>query len=144
MNNSIAMLFGQSVVTSHVIESAVIDPDRNGGNGSFIIGLASGYKIVIEDAGQDCCESRYLHSSDDVSSLVGEALVSIRVDSVGCVDASGEDHEVVFLKVSTNKDSITLETHNEHNGYYGGFSIRATVYDSTGKQLGRHDFDTYE
>lgn len=142
MNNFIATLFDQSVVSSHIIESAVIDPDGNCGNGSFVLGLASGFKIVIDDAGQSCCESRYLHTSDDVSSLVGEALVSIRVDSVGCIDGSGEDHEVAFLKVSTNRDSVTLETHVEHNGYYGGFSVRATVYDSTGKRVGQYDLDT--
>jgi hypothetical protein len=47
MNNSIAMLLGQSVVSTHVIESEVIDPDGNAGNGSFTLGLASGFKIVI-------------------------------------------------------------------------------------------------
>jgi hypothetical protein len=142
MNNSIASLFGQSVVSTHVIESAVIDPDGNAGNGSLILGLASGFKIVIVDTAQSCCEHRYLHSSDDVGSLVGESLVSIRVDSVDCIDDSGDEHEVVFLKVSTNRDSITLETHNEHNGYYGGFCIRATVYDETGKLVGLYDLDT--
>lgn len=142
MNNSIANLFDHSVVISHIIESAVIDPDGNCGNGSFVLRLASGFKIVIVDAGQSCCEHRHLHTSDVVSSLVGETLVSIRVDSVGCIDDSGEDHEVAFLKVSTNRDSITLETHVEHNGYYGGFCLRATVYDPSGKYVGQHDLDT--
>lgn len=142
MNNSIANLFDHSVVISHIIESAVIDPDGNCGNGSFVLRLASGFKIVIVDAGQSCCEHRHLHTSDVVSSLVGETLVSIRVDSVGCIDDAGEDHEVAFLKVSTNRDSITLETHVEHNGYYGGFCLRATVYDPSGKYVGQHDLDT--
>jgi hypothetical protein len=64
------------------------------------------------------------------------------VVEVGCIDDSGEDHELAFLKVSTNKDCITLETHNENNGYYGGFGIRATVFDETGKFVGQYDIET--
>jgi hypothetical protein len=142
MSKSIAALFNQSVLSRHIITSAIIDPDGNNGNGVFILELASGYKIFIEDSGQSCCESRYLHSSDDLSALVGEALVSIKVSEVECRDDRGDDHEVVFLKVTTDKDSITVETHNEHNGYYGGFTIRATVVDPSGYSAGTFDFDT--
>jgi hypothetical protein len=32
-------------------------------------------------------------------------------------------HEVQFLIVDTDRGSFTCETHNEHNGYYGGFLV---------------------
>jgi hypothetical protein len=32
-------------------------------------------------------------------------------------------HEVQFLRVSTDAGTIVCETHNEHNGYYGGFNV---------------------
>lgn len=143
MSNCVATLFDQFFATSHTIHSAVIDPDGNDGNGSFILILASGHKIVIEDSGQCCCEQRYLHTSDDLDDLVGDKLVSIQVDGVKCLDESGEEHEVAFLKVSTNRDSVVIETHNEHNGYYGGFSLKASVTDPLGNWLGSIDLDTW-
>lgn len=36
-------------------------------------------------------------------------------------------HEVQFLVVHTDKGDLTMSSHNEHNGYYGGFSIEARV-----------------
>jgi hypothetical protein len=32
-------------------------------------------------------------------------------------------HEVQFLIVDTDKGSFTCESHNVHNGYYGGFLV---------------------
>jgi len=142
MSYSIATLFDQSILSDHVIDSAIIDPDANGESGRFIMVLSSGFKIIIEDAGQDCCESRYLHTSDDLMSLVGETLVSIRISEVEYRCDRGEDHEVAFLTVSTKRDSVVVETHNEHNGYYGGFSVRATVIDPSGHQVGKFHLDT--
>ena len=42
-------------------------------------------------------------------------------------DEYGNVHEVQFLVVTTSKGAFTIETHNEHNGYYGGFFIEAEV-----------------
>ena len=39
-------------------------------------------------------------------------------------DASGM-HEVQFLALVTSKGEVVFSSHNEHNGYYGGFSIAA-------------------
>ena len=33
------------------------------------------------------------------------------------------EHEVQFLEVTTSKGEFTMASHNEHNGYYGGFAI---------------------
>ena len=45
----------------------------------------------------------------------------------------GGVHEVQFLNIETSLGIITFETHNEHNGYYGGFYIKA-VYHETVKE----------
>jgi hypothetical protein len=41
----------------------------------------------------------------------------------------GEVHEQTFLKIRTNNGDATVVTHNEHNGYYGGFNISASWTD---------------
>ena len=37
----------------------------------------------------------------------------------------GDSHETMFVEIVTDGgDSVTLTTHNEHNGYYGGFWLQ--------------------
>lgn len=142
MSKSIATLFDQSVLSHNFITAAILDPDGNNDSGTLRLELASGHKILIEDAGQSCFESRYLHSSDDLTALVGEELISIKASEVEYRHDTGEEHEVVFLMVTTTMDSATIETHNEHSGYYGGFTIRATVIDPSGRLVGTFHLDT--
>ena len=91
------------------------------------IRFADGSRLCIWDGGQSCCESRYITCDDDLSGHEGGHLVSIDTDAPGA-QPDEEDHwgchEVQFVKVQTTKGSFTLCTHNEHNGYYGGFSLR--------------------
>ena len=79
-----------------------------------------GYNLQIADAGQDCCEWRYMRTDDDLNAFVGATLLGIEL-----VDAPNvaEDHEVQFLHVQTSDGRFTCSSHNEHNGYYGGFAI---------------------
>ena len=92
--------------------------------------LDSGKTIEIWDGGQSCCEHRHMSTDDDVQSLVGCKLDRIETKNGPAV--SEEDysncyvHEIVFVEVGTNKGFITLVNHNEHNGYYGGFSLTIT------------------
>lgn len=124
---------------SRVITEIFIDHGANGGNGALVIELASRCKIVVADHGQDCCENRYLTSSDDPKHLLGESLMRIRVvDAPSLPSTCGDVHEVQFLEVSTDRDTVILETHNEHNGYYGGFSLKANCFGSTGALITRH------
>jgi hypothetical protein len=51
-------------------------------------------------------------------------------------------HEVEFLEVLTDRDMVTFEAHNEHNGYYGGFWLKATVIDPSGKIAESHSLNT--
>lgn len=91
------------------------------------LGLDDGSTLVIEDAGQSCCERRYMTCDDALTGFDGAQLVDVEVrDAPNVADEYG-DHEVQFLVVKTSKGDITAETHNEHNGYYGGFAVRARL-----------------
>jgi hypothetical protein len=71
-----------------------------------------GTKVKFWDDGQSCCERRYMQTDDDLSYHEGS------IDGYG-------DHEVQFLEFKTSSGTFTMASHNEHNGYYGGFAIKA-------------------
>lgn len=84
--------------------------------------------IDFVDDGQSCCECRYLYSDDNLSASIGGTLLSAEL--VNAPPKEDDDtHEVRFLHVKTSKGVFTVEAHNEHNGYYGGFAVR--VHEST-------------
>ncbi len=85
----------------------------------------NGYRMALYDDGQSCCEHRYMHSDDDLQHHVGATLQGANIKSAPNVEDEYGEHEVAFLEVITSKGSFVVETHNEHNGYYGGFSICA-------------------
>jgi hypothetical protein len=83
-----------------------------------------GVTIVISDQGQSCCESRYMTCDDNPSDLIGQELRKIEVKSFDEINNDYDDcHEIAFLEIGTDQTSITFATHNEHNGYYGGFGL---------------------
>lgn len=89
--------------------------------------------IALFDNGQSCCESRYMSTDDEVSSLVGNILKHIEAKAGPSeTGKDGNEHDTCFVEVATNQGFITLVNHNEHNGYYGGFglSIKETVVQS--------------
>ena len=89
--------------------------------------FSDGSNIELFDDGQSCCESRYIQTDDDLAYYVGAQLLDVDIkEAPNEPDICGV-HEVQFLEVSTSKGSFTVANHNEHNGYYGGFSIRAAV-----------------
>jgi len=81
-------------------------------------------KIVLYDAGQSCCENRYMTTDDDLSYFKDCTFDSVELRDAPNIPDS-EEHEVQFLLVTTSKGVFTMETHNEHNGYYGGFLVVA-------------------
>lgn len=93
---------------------------------TLTIRFGDGTGLKLYDDGQDCCERRYMHTDDDFSEVVGGVLFGIEVrDAPDSEDEYGEVHEVQFLVVKTSKGECVVSTHNEHNGYYGGFRIVA-------------------
>lgn len=93
-----------------------------------------GIKIKISDCAQNCCEYRYMSTDDDVSFLNGKILTGIEEKEASqevynnhVCDEGDLDHncpDIVFLEIQTSEGSITFANYNEHNGYYGGFSLQ--------------------
>jgi hypothetical protein len=83
-----------------------------------------GKKIKVWDDGQSCCESRYMTTDDDIKFLVGKALTDIVVKYVESSEPNEyTEHEMAFLEFQTKDGQVVFCTHNEHNGYYGGFGL---------------------
>ena len=61
-------------------------------------------------------------SASIIGSLIGTRVVRI-VEKDGPELPCAEVHETRFVEIVTTKGSVTLTTHNEHNGYYGGFVL---------------------
>ena len=87
--------------------------------------------LELVDAGQSCCEKRYFKTEDDLSDLIGERLV--RIELVGAAGSStGVDEDDVldwtFLKITTDRQQVSITAYNSHNGYYAGFDITAVSW----------------
>ena len=83
-----------------------------------------GTKFRIFDHGQNCCERRYMTTDDNLGEFKNAVFLDALIkDGPTTDDEHGEPHEVQFLEIRTNKGSFVMTNHNEHNGYYGGFSI---------------------
>lgn len=94
------------------------DPDR------LYFEFEDGENMSLRDDGQSCCEHRYMTTDDDLPHYVGAELLGIEVaDGPDAEDEYGECHEQQFLRINTSKGVLVVVTHNEHNGYYGGFSL---------------------
>lgn len=84
--------------------------------------------LRLWDAGQSCCEHRYMSTNDDLAAFAGATLLDFELKSApDQQDRHGDCHEVQFLDVKTSLGVIQMASHNEHNGYYGGFSIVAST-----------------
>ena len=95
-------------------------------NNALHFEMDDGSKFKLYDNGQSCCESRYMRTDDDLAYFVGALFIEARIaEAPNAPDEYGGEHEVQFLIVSTSKGEFTCQSHNEHNGYYGGFAIEA-------------------
>ena len=96
------------------------DPDE------LRIAFTDGTGVALYDNGQSCCESRYMHTDDDLKSYVGAVLLDGEIREAPSVSENPCDyHDVEFLDIKTSVGVLTVSNHNEHNGYYGGFAVRA-------------------
>jgi hypothetical protein len=108
---SVQLLNGATLKSARMDGSGLrLDTDR----GSF----------HVADHGQSCCEHRYMTCDDDLSSFDGSEIRSMSVRDGGRQQVDYGDHEIQFLVIETTSGAITVATHNEHNGYYGGFSLQ--------------------
>lgn len=101
-------------------------------NNKLLFEFSDGERMKIWDDGQSCCEKRYMVCDDNLANFSGAKLLGAEVQDAPPVQAEYEEHEVQFLKVHTSIGDITASNHNEHNGYYGGFSM--IVEDASDKE----------
>jgi hypothetical protein len=113
------------VAARHVgkrIETVRHRHDSGAATGALCVVFEDGTQISFADEGQDCCEHRYMTCDDDLQSFTGARFVGWEVLDAPSRD-DGDVHEVQFLHVRTDGGAIVCETHNQHNGYYGGFNV---------------------
>lgn len=89
--------------------------------------MHDGTNVRLCDTGQDCCEHRYMTTDDTLADFEGAELRGAEVASGGSRDDGSECHDIEFLRINTDRGDLVIANHNEHNGYYGGFSIRARL-----------------
>jgi hypothetical protein len=109
---------GKTIVQVH------LDPDDN----SLKFKFSDNTQLKVYDDGQSCCEYRYMRTDDNLNDFVGSVLLGCEVKSSQCIEEANYSyyHEVQFFEVRTSKGWFTMCSHNEHNGYYGGFSLKST------------------
>ena len=91
----------------------------------LLLTFENGYRLALLDDGQSCCESRYMTTDDTLSDYVGADFVEVELRDAPSKGGEYEEHDIQFLVIKTSRGSFTIETHNQHNGYYGGFAIVA-------------------
>ena len=100
---------------------------RLGDDDALHFEFSDGSKMKLSDEGQMCCEHRYMRTDDNLGDYVGARLLGAQIKDAPKVQDEYDSHEVQFFEVQTNKGVFTMASHNEHNGYYGGFWIKAVV-----------------
>ena len=92
----------------------------------MVLQFTDGSGLRIYDGGQSSCEKRYMSCDDNLPYFTGSTFMSAEVREAPAVeDEDGGVHEVEFLVLHTSKGVITVANHNEHNGWYSGFWMRA-------------------
>lgn len=86
-----------------------------------------GFVLVLSDEGQACCEDRYMRTDDDLPYYVGATLLDFAIKDGPTVERDDNVHEQQFFEVKTSVGVFTMASHVEHNGYYGGFALRARI-----------------
>lgn len=92
---------------------------------TLVFTFEDGTRMGLEDQGQSCCEHRYMRTDDKLADFIGAKLLGGEIKPGPDVGGSGEEHNIEFLDITTDRGVFQMVNHNEHNGYYGGFAVRA-------------------
>lgn len=112
-----------------------------GDDDKLSLGFTDGSTLVLWDDGQSCCESRYMRTDDELN-IAGQTLLGAEVvDGPSSDEEYGDVHEIQFLNLTLSGGVVQFSNHVEHNGYYGGFMLRAALdapeAESQEERLGR-------
>jgi hypothetical protein len=97
-----------------------------GGDDALHFVFDDGSKLKLYDDGQNCCESRYMRTDDNLGGFIGAKLLGAEIKEAPSIESEYDSHEVQFLEIKTDRGVFTMASHNEHNGYYGGFYLVAS------------------
>ena len=137
MNNNLGLvgvmisMLGENRETVQAMEDSVgqVIDSIELNNEVLILTFKGGNRLELYDDGQCCCESRYMRTDDNMNDFKEAKFLGAEIKkSPGIVESDFEDHEIQFLEIKTDKGVFTMSSHNEHNGYYGGFFIVARYY----------------
>lgn len=92
-----------------------------------IICFDDGSRLFLSDP-PSCCEQRYFHSDDKLSSIVGGEFYRMEL-----VDLGQRKHnaDIAFLWIYSSSGCVNICAYNEHTGNYGGFEIEGLTGDKT-------------
>ena len=115
--------------TGKEISQIYLDGEYNNGDGGIIIEFSENEKkIILFDDKRACCESRYVHCDDALDHYDGSIFKAIQIKRTEKFrDDLGEDHEIQFVHIVTNVGTVVAETHNIHDGNYGGFDLKVDL-----------------
>lgn len=106
-----------------VIASAAMEDDAN----RMALHFTNGDTLYLFDDGQTCCEKRYMVCDDDLRHLEGSTFLGVDLADGPDLETGDDSHEQQFMNVLTSSGVVTVSNHNEHNGFYGGFSVQSTL-----------------
>lgn len=103
---------------------------RLGADDALHFTFDDGSKLKLFDDGQTDSESRYMTTDDNLSEFIGATLLGAEIKPGESIPYDNspyreERHNIEFLEIQTDRGVLTMTNHNEHNGWYGGFTIRA-------------------
>ncbi|TDQ12214.1 hypothetical protein ATK78_1348 [Pedobacter metabolipauper] len=105
-----------------IIKLATLDE----ANDRLVLEFTDETKLFISDEGQSCCEHRYMTTDDNLVDFAGAVVLNYQIkDAPSIEDEYGDCHDIEWFEVITDKGPFQMVNHNEHNGYYGGFSVCA-------------------
>lgn len=114
-------------LTQEIKQLLLVINDRDSFEEDFLrISLQDGTTLAVFDAQRSCCESRYIECDDTLKEFEGSIFKGIEHRKLAVEEPNvyADTHEIDFVLIHTSNGVITLRTHNEHNGYYGGFCLR--------------------
>lgn len=84
------------------------------------------FGMYLYDDGQDCCETRYMSTDDNLTEFCNAKLLDIELKHApDQEDEYGDPIEIQFLDIKTDKGVFQVANYNNHNGYYSGFDLIA-------------------
>lgn len=136
MNNATTNEALNEAVGKTIKSIEVLEEDSLFRDGVVGITFTNGAVLLVYDGGRGCCEHRYPHTDEDLSYASGAKILSIEVTDSESTDRDEyyDVQEICFLNIHTDKKTFVFQFYNVHNGYYGGFSIKAE-YAKYGRKL---------